>query len=413
MKVIVVGAGASGMMAAITSAKDNNEVVILEKTSSAGNKIKVTGKGRCNLAFDGDIDTFEKNVVRNSKFMYSSFTSFTNEDVIKYFNSLGVTTKVERGGRVFPVSDKAVDIVNALKGELRKYNINVIYNSPVRDLIIQDGEIIGVKTEDKEYYADKVIICSGGTSYKTTGSSGDLYSILEKYGQKIVDIKPGLVPLKSNDKICKMAQGLTLKNVGFKILDKDKVIYDSFGEMLFAHFGLTGPIVLSGSSILNRVKEVDIKFTKKEICGIIDAKPALNLEKLDKRIIRDLDKYSNKEFKNSLVDLLPQKLIPVVIMQSEIDPDKKVHQVTREERLRLANVIKNLKVQIDGLMPIDMAIITCGGVDTKYVNPKTMESKVIKNLYFAGEILDVDAYTGGFNLQIAFSTAVAAGRNRR
>ena len=411
MNVIVVGAGAAGMMAAITAVKQGNRVTIIEKTSSAGNKIKITGKGRCNITFDGDIDDFKRNIVKNDKFMYSSFMNFSNNDVIEYFESLGVKTKVERGGRIFPQSDKAIDVVNALKNELLKYNVKILYNTSLEDLIIKDNILTGIKTNNGAYEAEKVIICTGGKSYKTTGSTGECYDIVKKYGHNIVSLKPGLVPLKSNDKICKELQGLTLKNVGFKIKDSGKVIYDSFGEMLFAHFGLTGPIVLSGSSLLNRVDNIDEKFTKNTICGIIDMKPALDLETLDKRIQRDFDKYSNKEFKNALGDLLPQKLIPVVIQLSGINPDKKVHQVTREERNKLVYTIKNIEININGLMPIDIAIITCGGIDVKQVNPKTMESKIIKNLFFAGEILDVDAYTGGFNLQIAFSTAVAAGKN--
>lgn len=411
MKVIVIGAGAAGMMAAITSAKYGNEVILLEKTKSIGNKLKITGKGRCNLTFDGDIEDFKSNIVKNSKFMYSSFSNFTNKDAVEYFNSIGVKTKVERGGRIFPVSDKAEDIVLALKNELRKYNVKIDYETELRDFIIKDNTLIGIRTNKKDYFADKFILCTGGKSYKATGSSGECFEILKKYGHNIIDLRAGLVPLKSNDEICNKLQGLTLKNVNFKILDKEKIIYNSFGEMLFAHFGLTGPFVLSGSSLLNRLENLGDKFTKKDICGIIDIKPALSLETLDKRIKRDFDKYSNKEFKNSLVDLLPQKMIPVIVELSNINPDKKVHQITKEERGRLAYLIKNLKIQIVDLMPIDIAIITCGGVDVKQVNPKTMESKVIKNLFLAGEVLDVDAFTGGFNLQIAFSTAVAAGKN--
>lgn len=411
MKVVVIGAGAAGMMAAITSAKNNNDVILIEKTKSIGNKVKITGKGRCNLTFDGDIEDFKNNIVKNDKFMYSSFSNFTNKDVVEYFNSLGVKTKVERGGRIFPASDRAEDVVLALKNELKKYNVKIDYEIELKDFIIKDNTLIGIKTNKKDYFADKFILCTGGKSYKTTGSSGEGFELLKKYGHNIIDLRPGLVPLKSNDEICKRLQGLTLKNVGFKILDKEKVIYDSFGEMLFAHFGLTGPIVLSGSSLLNRLENLGDKFTKKDIYGIIDLKPALSLETLDKRIKRDFDRYSNKEFKNSLVDLLPQKMIPVIVELSNIKPDKKVHQITKEERGRLAHLIKNLKIQIADLMPIDIAIITCGGVDVKQINPKTMESKVIKNLFLAGEVLDVDAFTGGFNLQIAFSTAVAAGKN--
>lgn len=411
MNVIVIGAGAAGMMAAITSAKLGNKVILIEKTSNVGNKIKITGKGRCNITFDGDIEDFKNNIVKNNKFMYSSFMNFSNKDVIEYFEALGVKTKIERGGRVFPVSDKAEDVVIALKNELIKYNVKIEYNTYIKDFILEENSLVAIETNNGVYKADKFIICTGGKSYSSTGSSGECFDILEKYGHNIIELKPGLVPLKSKDKIYKQLQGLTLKNVGFKIKDSEKIIYDSFGEMLFAHFGLTGPVVLSGSSLLNRVEKLEEKFTKNAICGIIDMKPALSLETLDKRIQRDWDKYSNKEFKNSLIDLLPQKLIPVIIELSEINPEKKVHQITKEERLRLVNLLKNIPVSIDGLMPMEIAIITCGGVDVKQVNPKTMESKIIKNLFFAGEILDVDGYTGGFNLQIAFSTAVAAGKN--
>lgn len=411
MNVVVIGGGAAGMMAAITSAKEGNKVTLIEKTSNLGNKIKITGKGRCNVTFDGDIDDFKRNIVRNEKFMYSSFMNFTNKDTVDYFENLGVLTKVERGGRIFPQSDKAEDIVNALISDLNKYNVEIKYNTYLKDFIIKEEHIIGIKTNKSDMYADKIILCTGGMSYKTTGSTGECYDILKKYGHNIIELKPGLIPLKSNDDICKRLQGLTLRNVAFKITDSDKTIYDSFGEMLFAHFGLTGPIVLSGSSILNRIDNISEKLKEKKINGVIDLKPALTIEVLDKRIQRDFEKYTNKEFKNSLDELLPQKLIPVIIEKSGIDPYKKVHQITKEERANLVNCIKELKVNISGFMPIDIAIITCGGVDVKQVNPKTMESKIIPNLYLAGEVLDVDALTGGFNLQIAFSTAVAAGRN--
>ena len=411
MKVVVIGGGAAGMMAAITSAKEGNKVTLIEKTSSLGNKIKITVKGRCNVTFDGDIDDFKRNIIKSNKFMYSSYMNFNNQDVVEYFNSLGVPTKVERGGRIFPQSDKAQDIVDALKRELVKYNVHIKYNTYITDFIIESGKLVGIKTNSVDILGDKFIICTGGMSYKTTGSDGACFKILEKYGHNIVDLKPGLVPLKSEDSVCKRLQGLTLKNVSFKIYDSDKMIYDSFGEMLFAHFGLTGPIVLSGSSVLNRIQDVDNKLNNHKVYASIDLKPALSEEVLDKRIQRDFEKYSNKEFKNALDDLLPQKLIPIIIEKSKISEDKKVHQITREERLRLVNSIKDLKIVLSGFMPIDIAIVTCGGVDVKQVNPKTMESKVIPNLYLAGEVLDIDALTGGFNLQIAFSTAVAAGKN--
>ena len=411
MNVIVIGGGAAGMMAAIASARNDNNVTLIEKTSSLGNKVKITGKGRCNITFDGDIEDFENNIINNNKFMYSSFMGFSNKDTVEYFNSLGLKTKVERGGRIFPQSDKAEDVVNVLIKELNKYNVEIKYNTNLLDLIIENETLIGIKTNNGDFFADKFILCTGGVSYKKTGSSGECFNILKKYGHNIIKLRPGLVPLKSSDDICKRLQGLTLKNVSLKLMDSNKMVYSAFGEMLFAHFGLTGPIVLSGSSILNRIKNVDEKMKCRNINAIIDLKPALDVETLDKRIQRDFQKFTNKEFKNSLNELLPQKLIPVIIEKSGISPDKKVHQITKEERKNLIECIKCLKVNINGFMPIDIAIVTCGGVDVKQVNPKTMESKIIHNLFFAGEILDVDALTGGYNLQIAFSTDISASRN--
>ena len=414
MKVVVIGGGASGMIAAITAAKENSEVILLEKTESLGNKLKITGKGRCNLTFDGDEEDFRKNIVSNHKFMYSSFSSFSNYDVIKYFNNLGVPTKVERGGRVFPVSDKATDIVNALQKELKKNNVKVILNANVVKLIIANSKIIGVKLNDGRIInLDKCIIATGGKSYSSTGSNGDGYVLLKEVGHSVTDIFPALVPLKSNDAICKNLQGLSLKNISINLIDKtnNKYIYSDFGEMMFSHFGVTGPVILSSSSRLNKVKNVYNKLKNNNIKLVIDLKPALTAEVLDKRIIRDFDKYINKEFKNALNDLLPQKLIPEVIKLSNIDENIKVHQITKEMRENLVKVIKNIEVIINDFMPIDMAIVTSGGINVKEVNPKTMESKIVKDLYIVGELLDLDAYTGGYNLQIAFSTGVAAGKN--
>lgn len=412
MKVIVVGGGAAGMLSAITSAKEGNDVTILEKTNSLGNKIKITGKGRCNLTFDGDIEDFKKNIVKNYKFMYSSFNNFDNKDLVEYFNALGVKTKVERGARIFPVSDKAEDIVNALKKEIKKYGVKVEYKKQVDKLNIVGGKIEGVHVVDGTVYnCDKCIVTTGGASFKNTGSTGDGFKLAQMVGHKIVDIKPGLVPLRSNDKICKELQGLSLRNISFSLKDNGKEIYNDFGEMLFAHFGITGPVVLSSSSKLNRIDDVDKKLETGKIIACIDLKPALDFETLDKRVCRDFEKYCNKEFKNSLNDLLPQKLIPVVIKLSKIDENIKVNQINKQMRHNLVNIIKNININISGFMSLDIAIITSGGVDVKYVNPKTMESKIVSGLYFAGEVLDIDAYTGGYNLQIAFSTAVAAGKN--
>lgn len=414
MKVGVIGGGAAGMIAAITAAKDNNEVVVIEKTSSLGNKLKITGKGRCNLTFDGDEEDFKKNIVTNYKFMYSSFSNFSNKDVVNYFESLGVKTKVERGGRIFPVSDKATDIVKALENEIKKHRIKVMYNSSVTEIITKNNIVTGVKLENGNIInVDKCIVATGGNSYKSTGSTGDGYRLLEKLGHTVTEIKPALVPLKSEDKICKKLQGLSLRNISINLIDMDtnKLIYSDFGEMMFSHFGVTGPVILSASSRLNQVKDLKNKFRNKNIKLVIDLKPALSNEVLDKRILRDFKKYTNKEFKNSLNDLLPQKLIPVVIDISDIDENTKVHQITKKQREKLVSIIKNLEVTITDFMPIDMAIVTSGGINVKEVNPKTMESKIINGLYIAGELLDVDAYTGGYNLQIAFSTGFAAGKN--
>ena len=414
MKVVVIGGGAAGMIAAITAAKDNNEVIIIEKTSSLGNKLKITGKGRCNLTFEGDEEDFKKNIVTNYKFMYSSFSNFSNKDVVNYFESLGLKTKVERGGRIFPVSDKAEDVVRALENEIKKHNIKVMYNSNVTEIMTKNNVVTGVKLENgKMINLDKCIVTTGGNSYKSTGSTGDGYRLLEKKGHSVTEIKPALVPLKSDDIICKKLQGLSLRNISIRLIDTDtkKLIYTDFGEMMFSHFGVTGPVILSASSRLNQVKDLKNKFKSKKIKLLIDLKPALSNDVLDKRILRDFEKYTNKEFKNALNDLLPQKLIPVVIYLSNIDENIKVHQITKFQRENLVNVIKNLDVTITDFMPIDMAIITSGGINVKEVNPKTMESKIIKGLYIAGELLDVDAYTGGYNLQIAFSTGFAAGKN--
>ena len=413
MRVIVIGGGAAGMIAAITSSNEGNDVTLIEKTSSLGNKIKITGKGRCNLTFDGDIEDFKNNIVKNFKFMYSSFNAFSNVDVVNYFNKLGVKTKIERGGRVFPVSDDANEIVKVLKDELNKKHVNIIYNVSVDDFILDNNKIKALKlSNNKIIECDKCIIATGGKSYPKTGSSGDGYMYAKKLGHKIVDLKPGLVPLRSSDSICKLLQGLSLKNVTLSLKYKGgKEIYKEFGEMMFSHFGITGPIVLSASSKLNRVENVDNLMQNSDIIASIDLKPALDDDTLDKRICRDFEKYTNKEFKNSLDDLLPKKLIPVIIELSGIDENKKVNQITKEERKRLVKLLKNLQITITGFMPFDIAVITSGGVDVKDINPKTMESKIVKGIYFAGEILDVDAYTGGFNLQIAFSTGYAAGKN--
>ena len=412
MNVVVIGGGASGMIAAITSARNSNKVTIVEKNSELGKKLKITGKGRCNITFDGDSDNFKKNVVKNFQFLYSAFSKFDNKDTVKFFNEIGIPTKVERGGRIFPVCDDAKQVLQALKRQINNLNINVLYNTSVTELIVKSNKLEAVKTDkDKIIKCDKCIIATGGTSYKSTGSTGDGYKLLSDLGHKIIDIKPGLVPLKSNSLACKNLQGLSLKNVCLTIYDNEKALFKDFGEMLFSHFGITGPIVLTSSSVINRIEGIDEKIKNKSVFANIDLKPALTLDMLDKRIQKDFEKYNNKEFKNSLNDLLPQKIIPEVIKLSGINESVKVNQITKEQRLKLVKVIKNFVIPIDGFMNIDMGIITCGGVDVKQINPKNMESKLIKNLYVCGELLDLDALTGGYNLQIAFSTGFVAGSN--
>lgn len=411
MKVIVIGGGASGIMSAIFLKKKDSslEITIIEKTNSLGNKLKITGKGRCNVTFEGDCNDFRKNIVKNDKFMFSSFSNFTNNDMISFLKTIGVETKLERGNRYFLKSENANYFVEVLKKQIAKLGIEVIYNSKVEDLIVKDNIIQGVILENYEkIYANKVIIATGGKSYPITGSTGEMYNILNKYGHNIIKTIPGLVPIKTYTNTCEKLQGLTLKNVKITVLDSDRKIYEDFGELLFTHFGVSGPVILSASSVINRIEKLEEKTKNKEIKIIIDLKPALSEETLDLRILRDFEKYNNKEFKNSLNDLLPQKLIPVVIEKTNIDENKKVHQITKEERNKIVNILKEFTLYVNNLHDITFAVITCGGIDVKNVNPKTMESKIISNLYIIGEILDVDAFTGGYNLQIAFSTANAA-----
>jgi predicted Rossmann fold flavoprotein len=407
MKVIVIGGGPAGIMAALTAKKQGHDVTILEKMRSMGRKLSITGKGRCNITNMTDIDNFIKNIPGNGKFLYSAFSKFNNEDLLIYLASLGVKTKTERGLRVFPISDNALEIVDRLKKEVEKKGIKLIVNSKVNKLTIKDGKIIGVKTEEKDYECDKVILATGGKSYPLTGSTGDGYRLAEEVGHSIIEPKGSLVPLETYED--GELQGLSLKNVNIKITDNEKVVYEEFGEMLFTHYGVSGPIILSGSSHLLRVKDIDKKLKSKNIKLHIDLKPALSIEKLDLRIQRDFEKFKRKQFKNCLDELLPSKLIQYIIKLSKIDEEKQVDQITKIERTRLAELLKDLQFTIKKFRPVDEAIITAGGINIKEINPVTMESKIISGLYFAGEIIDVDAYTGGYNLQIAFSTGYTAG----
>ena len=449
MKVVVIGGGPAGMLSAISSAKNGNEVIILEKMNMLGKKLLITGKGRCNITSSIPIDEFIKNIPGNGMFMYSSFNNFSNKDIIQILENEGVKTKVERGNRVFPVSDSSQDVRQAFIKILKKLNVRIELNAKVKEILVEGIEtrkeqeieqneeknceinkeikhkekkkVYGVRVDidgkDSNILADKIILATGGKSYPGTGSTGDGYEIAKKLGHTITKIRPSLVPLTANKenslKICKALQGLSLKNVGIVIKDttKNKTIYEDFGEMLFTHFGVSGPTILSSSAHLLRYKDVDNLMQNGNIVLDIDLKPALSNEKLDERVLRDFSEEKNKEFKNSLDKLLPKKMIPVIVEVSGINPDKKVNEITKKERQKLVEALKKLEIKIDGFRPIEEAIVTSGGINIKEINPKTMESKLVKGLYFAGEIIDVDAYTGGFNLQIAYSTGYTAGMN--
>ena len=413
MKVVIIGGGPAGMLSAIKSAQEGNNVTILEKMNTCGRKLLITGKGRCNITNAIDIDEFIKNIPGNGKFLYSAFQNFNNQDIIKMLEKEGVHTKVERGNRIFPTSDKSMDVLNALLKTLKKLNVKIKTNTKVKEILVQENTVCGVITENNEKIeAQKVILATGGKSYPATGSTGDGYEMAKELGHTITEIKGSLVPLKMYEVgICKELQGLSLKNVKIHIKTENKKIYEDFGEMLFTHFGVSGPIILSASAVMLRYKNINKLLSEQKVKLQIDFKPALTNEKLDARIQRDFEKMKNKQFKNSLNELLPQKLIPVIIEKSGIDSDKHVNEITRTERLNLVVLLKNFELIIKDFKEIEEAIVTAGGISIKEINPKTMESKLINGLYFAGEIIDVDAYTGGFNLQIAYSTGYTAGMN--
>ena len=415
MKVLIIGGGPSGMIAAISSSQDkNNEVILFEKMNMLGKKLLITGKGRCNITSSIDIHEFIQNVTGNGKFMYSAFENFTNEDIIKLLNKNGVKTKVERGNRVFPASDESIDVRNALERELKTRNVKIKLNTKVKSILADDNKAVGIELEGGEkVYADKIILATGGKSYPLTGSTGDGYIMAKKLGHTIITPKGSLVPLTSKDNDVKSLQGLSLRNVKIilKDIEKNKKIYEDFGEMLFTHFGVSGPTILSSSAHLLRYKNSEELMKNDKIKLFIDLKPALTNEQLDLRIRRDFDENKNKQFKNSLDKLLPKKMIEVVIKRSKINEEKKINEITKEERRNLVELLKNFEVNINGFRPIEEAIVTAGGINVKEIDPKTMESKLVRNLYFAGEIIDVDAYTGGFNLQIAYSTGYVAGKS--
>lgn len=413
MKVVVIGGGPAGMMAASTSAQNGNNVTLIEKNSMLGKKLLITGKGRCNITSSLNMEEFIKNVPGNGKFLFSSFQNYTNTDIIEFLKAQGLETKVERGNRVFPVTDRSVDVLKCFTKKLKELNVEILYNSQVIEIKNENMVARGVVLANgKEITADRVILATGGKSYHLTGSTGDGYKLAQKLGHTITEIKPSLVPMECYEKnIWQEMQGLSLRNVKIKLEDteKNKIIYEDFGEMLFTHFGVSGPIILSGSAHLVRYKEIDRLLDEHKIKLVIDLKPALSEEKLNERILRDFEQAKNKRFKNSLDKLLPKKMISTIITLSKINPEKKVNEITKQERMNLIQLLKNFELQISRFRPIDEAIITSGGINTKEINPKTMESKLVKSLYFAGEIIDVDAYTGGFNLQIAYSTGYTAG----
>ena len=402
---IIVGGGAAGMMAAITAAGLGKSTLLLEKMNRCGKKISITGKGRCNVTNNCTSDDFFANIPTNPRFLYSAYAGFNSQDCMDFFERLGVPLKTERGNRVFPVSDKAEDIVRALEQGCEDYGVNRIF-SKVTEMITEDGAVKGVKCGSRTYFAPSVLIATGGKSYPGTGSEGDGYRFAEELGHTVTDIKPSLVPIESDDEYCREMMGLSLKNVVLTLKDtvKNKVVFSEMGEMLFTHFGVSGPLVLSASSHIPQVESGRYIF-------YIDLKPALDEKKLDERILRDFKEIPNRIFANSLSKLLPSKMIPTVVELSGIDGEKQVNSVTKQERQRLVSLLKAFPVHIRSFRPIAEAIVTSGGVKVSEVSPKTMESKLVKGLYFAGEILDVDGYTGGFNLQIAFSTGCLAGEN--
>lgn len=407
MKVIVIGAGAAGLMAAGQAASAGAEVMVLEKNDRPGRKLLITGKGRCNITNTEQMPEFLKYIPGNGQFLYSSLSKFDNNDLISLLNETGLETKVERGGRVFPVSDKAADVVETLVNFCLSRGVKFKYSVRVEDITVSEGQVVSVRIQDgQDYPCDSVIVATGGASYPGTGSTGDGYTFARRLGHTVVELKPALVPLEAREEWVKELQGLALKNVEVTAFQNEKKVASEFGEMLFTHFGVSGPIILTMSGAITPVLESGTAVNLK-----LNLKPALTQEQLDSRIQRDFTKYARKQFQNALNELLPKSLIPVIINLSQIEPEKPVHQVTREERLKLVDIIQSLKLTITRPRPIREAIVTKGGVSVKEINPKTMESKLVKGLYFAGEVVDVDAYTGGFNLQAAFSMGYTAGIN--
>lgn len=403
-KVIVVGGGAAGMMAAYQAAQNGNSVTLIEKNEKLGKKIYITGKGRCNLTNASDIEVLFNNVMTNRKFLYSAFYTFDNNKTIEFFENNGMPIKIERGNRVFPVSDHSSDVIAALSRALRESKVEIMLKTNVTELIITDDKACGVVINGKKKLeCDDVIIATGGLSYSSTGSTGDGYRFAADSGHNVTKCEPALVPMNIKEQWVKDLQGLSLRNVNVKITNGRKKLFDEMGEMLFTHFGISGPLILSASSMINR------KYCNDNLQIFIDLKPALDFEQLDKRILRDFDEELNRQFKNSLNKLLPTKMVPVIVKLSKIDPDKQVNAISKEERHNLVTLLKNLPITFNGFRGWNEAIITRGGVSVKDINPSTMQSKLVNNLYYCGEVLDIDALTGGYNLQIAWSTGFLAG----
>ncbi len=405
-KIIVVGGGAAGMMAAVTAARKGKNVLLLEKNEKLGKKLFITGKGRCNITNSAEIDELFSAVVSNPKFLYSSFYSLTNDQVIEFFEELGVKTKVERGGRVFPESDHSSDVIRALEQELKRLGAEIRLRTEVKEILAEGGRAKGVRLSSGEKLnADAVIIATGGISYPSTGSTGDGYRFARECGHKVTELSPALVPMEVEEWYAKELMGLSLRNIEIKITDGKKKLYEEFGEMLFTHYGVTGPVILSASSIVGK------KLKEHPLTLHIDLKPALTEEQLDKRVLREFEANHNRQFKNAVDSLFPAKLKPVVVELSGIPEEKKVNEVTKEERLRFVRMIKDFSMTLTAMRGYNEAIITKGGVSVKEIDPGTMESRLVNRLYFAGEVLDLDAVTGGYNLQIAWSTGYLAGMN--
>lgn len=404
-RVVVIGGGAAGLMAAVIAGREGAKVTLLEKMNYVGKKMGITGKGRCNITNACDMSDFIKNTPGNGKFLYGAYERFTNEDLLQLLHDAGLETKVERGGRVFPASDSALDVRNTFMKLMKHYGVDVHLEEPVKKLLVDDGVVTGVVTDKEIYHADAVVIATGGKSYPATGSTGDGYILAAQVGHKITDIRPSLVPIVTEESWVKDLMGLSLRNVELSVVAKNKVQAKMFGEMMFTHFGITGPIVLSLSHTVGKL------MRKKNIGTIgldINLKPALSSETLDKRLQKDFDLYSKKQLINGMKDLLPSRLIPLIIELAGIDPQKPINQISKEERQQIGYMLQHMPLTVKGLRPVEEAIVTAGGISLKEFNPKTMESKLVKGLYGAGEVLDIDAFTGGYNLQAAFSTGYVA-----